>query len=142
MTASLLLTLPEIVLTIGALFSAGCGGGAVTVRGAVLYDGKPVEEGSISFESEDGSGPSLGGKIEAGRYDVAAPGGAGKKIVRIRGVLKTGRRIEAGPPAPKGMLVDEIKAQIPSAYNDRSTLTVDVAAGKANEHDFNLAAAK
>jgi hypothetical protein len=120
----------------------GCGGGGVSVKGEVTFDGKPVDEGSISFESADGKGPSMGGRIEAGRYEVSAQGGAGRKVVRIRGVLKTGRKVEAGPPVPKGVLIDEIKGPIPAAYNEQSTMTVDLAAGKVNEHDFPLKSVK
>jgi hypothetical protein len=131
-----------VVLTPALACLLGCGGGTVRVKGAVTFDGKPVDEGSISFESADGKGPSLGGKIEAGRYEVAGDGGAGKKVVRIRGTLKTGRKVEAGPPVPKGVLVDEIKGPIPAVYNDKSTTVVELKTGKVNEHDFPLVSVK
>ena len=135
----------RVLLATGFLVSAGCGGGGgapVSAKGVVTFDGKPVDEGSISFEPADGQGPTLGGTIEGGRYECSGPSGAGAKRVRIRGVLKTGRKIEVGPPSPKGVMVDEIKGPIPPAYNDKSTLTADLAAGKANECNFALDAVK
>jgi len=140
---------PQLVLRVAALalvlacsFAAGCGGGPLTVKGNVSYDGKPVEDGSITFEPADGKGPALGGKIEGGHYEVSGPALPGKKTVRIIAARKTGRQIDAGPPAPKGTKTDEIDRYIPAIYNDKSTLTVDVVSGKVNEHDFPLKAAK
>jgi len=125
-------------LALACLILAGCGGGSsLSVKGNVTVAGQPLEEGAISFEPADGIGPSLGGKIEAGHYQVTGRAASGKKIVRIRGVQKTGRKIEAGMPAPKGTMVDEIK-QLPDIYNDKSTLDIDLPAGKVIEHDFNL----
>jgi len=125
-------------LALACLVVAGCGkGGTLSVKGNVSVAGQPLEEGTISFEPADGIGPSLGGRIEAGHYEVTGRAAPGKKIVRIRGVQKTGRKIEAGMPAPKGTMVDEIK-QLPDIYNDKSTLDIDLAPGKPIEHDFNL----
>jgi hypothetical protein len=120
--------------------SGGCGDGKVRLRGTVTYEGKPVERGIITFDPADGQGPNTGGEIVQGTYHLTTNTGVlpGKKIVRIRAFRATGRRIEAGPPAPPGTLVDEIEAYIPARYNDQSTLTVEIIAGKENEIDFNL----
>ena len=129
------------------LFCLGCGGAHVTIEGAATFDGQPIESGSIVFEPADGKGASTGGKIADGRYSVNSEEGIsvnseegiarGKKIVRITGVRKTGRQIEAGPPAPPGTMVDEIQKYIPASYNTQSTLTCEIAAG-SNEVDFHL----
>jgi len=124
-------------LALACLFAAGCGSPDLSVKGAVSFAGKPIESGSISFEPADGVGPSLGGTIEAGRYQVSGRAPAGKKIVRIRGVQKTGKKIEAGMPAPKGTMVDEIKSVVPPNFNDKSTLDIELKAG-TTERDFDL----
>src|SRR5437879_5066081 len=108
------------VLVLGLLsISAGCGDGKVRVRGMVTFDGKPVDRGVISFDPADGRGPNTGGEIADGRFDLTGPAEAapGKKIVRIRAFRPSGRKIESGPPAPPGTLVDEIEAYIPAHYN-------------------------
>jgi hypothetical protein len=122
----------------------GCGDGKVRVRGTVSFDGKPVESGVISFDPADGQGPNTGAAITGGRFEMsgAAVATPGKKIVRIRASRPTGRKIESGPPAPPGTLVDELEAFIPAHYNEKSTLTAEILPGKVNEVAFNLLPAK
>jgi hypothetical protein len=119
------------------LACVGCGSGSVKIEGAATFDGQPIESGSIVFEPADGKGPATGGKIADGRYSVISEEGIapGKKIVRIIAVRKTGRQIDAGPPA--GTMVDEIEKYIPPIYNRKSTLMCEIVAA-ANEHDFHL----
>lgn len=118
----------------------GCtrGRGLVTVEGTVTFDGQPIEKGSIVFEPADRKGPTAGGSIENGKYQLANSVMPGKKIVRIIGVRKTGRQIEEGPPSPPGTMVDEIESFIPEVYNAKSTLTCEVTPGKANTLNFDL----
>lgn len=123
-----------------ALIVAGCGGRQISVSGAVTFDGRPVEDGTLVFEPADGKGPTMGGRIEGGRYEVTGQAGVlpGKKIVRIRAVRKTGRRVPAGPPTPPGTMVDQVERYIPAIYNSESQLTVQLAPDCANQHDFHL----
>src|SRR6266403_2283501 len=88
-----------LLLVVLVVFS-GCGDGKVVVRGAVKVDGEPIEEGSISLEPADGQGPTTGGIIKGGKYELIgnAAVAPGHKIVRIVGLRKTGKMIEAGPP--------------------------------------------
>ena len=58
-------------------------------------------------------------------------------LVRISAVRSTGKKIEAGPPEPPGTLVDEVKPYIPAMYNEQSTLSAQVTAGKVTQ-DFAL----
>jgi len=120
----------------------GCGGNKeMKVTGNVTFEGAPVEEGSILFEPDDGKRPTLGGSITAGKYEAVGPAeAAGKMIVRISAMKKTGRMIEAGSPAPKGTKVEEIVKFIPAAYNDKSTLVADLSAGGTIAKDFPLTA--
>jgi len=118
----------------------GCSGSGNTIEGNVTYDGQPVERGSITFEPASGTGPSAGGAIQNGRYEIVAEGVTpGEMIVRISAVRSTGKKIEAGPPEPPGTLVDEVRPFIPAAYNERSTLKAQVKPGKVIQ-DFALKA--
>lgn len=125
-------------LVVAALLPClGCGASHLAVvQGNVTFDGQPVEQGSITFEPADGVGPVTGGTIQNGKYRLDAEGGMepGKKIVRIRAVRATGRKIEAGPPSPPGTMVDELSPFIPAIYDEKSTLTVQVAAGEVTQH--------
>ena len=116
----------------------GCGDGRVRVQGTVLFEGKPLEEGFVSFEPADGAGPTTGGFITGGQYDLTGEARAtvGEKIVRIIGSRKTGRKIPAGNPP--GAMVDEWVQCVPPRYNDQSTLRVQITPGRDNTHNFDL----
>lgn len=127
------------IVAVLALASNGCGGSALTtVEGLVTFDGKPVEDGAITFEPADGVGPAAGGTIKNGKYRLAGEGGVvpGAKIVRIIASRKTGRKVEAMPGGP---LADEVEQFIPVEYNRQSTLTVEIPAGTVTK-DFELTA--
>src|SRR5262249_9400709 len=53
-----------------ALTASGCGSGKVPVSGSVLFAGKPVEEGMITFEPADGKGSTTGGPVADGNYEL------------------------------------------------------------------------
>jgi hypothetical protein len=130
LTAALLLTI-----------CPACSNGRFPVQGEVTFNGKAIDDGTISFEPVDGNGPTTGGKITAGKYQLtgdAAPV-PGKKTVRIFAVRKTGRKI-ADQLAPKGTMIDDVAAYIPDIYNGRSTLACDVVPGGPNVADFHLKA--
>jgi hypothetical protein len=122
------------------LACCGCTDGKVIARGAVTVDGQPIDEGSISLEPADGQGPTTGGMIKAGKYELTGNAAAspGEKIVRIVGLRQTGKMIPAGPPAPRGSLIPEMIQCVPSHYNDQSRLHITVTPGKPNTHDFQL----
>lgn len=93
------------------LFLAGCGDHGVPLLGEVIYDGQPLESGSIVFVPVDGVGPSRGTTIIDGKFEIAPAQQLlpGKKIVQVRGSVKTGRQIEAPPPSPPGQIIDETR---------------------------------
>jgi len=127
-------------LLVGALLAAvGCGGGGMKVEGDVTLDGRPLDDGSISFEPADGKGPDFGGGIAAGKYRLTSPPGVpdGSKIVKIRGSRKTGKKIPAGPPHPPNATIDEV-IYTPKEYGERSRLTATLERGKANKHEWAL----
>lgn len=122
------------------LVFCGCGKSSVVVEGDVTWKGEPVQEGSIVMEPVDGRGPTVGGVIRDGKYRLAGESGVqpGEKIVRITGIRKTGKKIEAGPPQPPGTLVDEIEELIPREYNSESKLRCKIPPEKLYRQDFAL----
>jgi hypothetical protein len=127
-----------VVCVVAAL---GCGKQIGTAEGRITFENQPIQEGAISFESADRQGPSSGGIIQDGQYRVERifPG---KKVVRITGQRKTGRKVAMESLFPKGMvpagvMIDEIEKFIPAKYNDKSELTADVNGGN-NHFDFDL----
>lgn len=129
-------------LTILALvLLAGCGSDHPPIGGAVTFDGQPVMEGAISMEPADGHGPSTGGKIVGGRYDLigdAAPL-PGRKVVRITASRKTGRKTQTiSLASSQPVMVDEIEHYIPDIYNRRTTLVCEVSKDGARQIDFSL----
>lgn len=113
----------------------GCNEGrdTVAVKGAVSFDGRAIEKGSIDFIPIEGTaGPAAMSAIAGGRYEIAANHGlsaVGTYQVRIVGMRKTGQTTRA----PARMLPDgaqplvEIEENfIPPTYNSESTLKVRV----------------
>lgn len=115
---------------------SGCGQHRPPVRGDVTFDGQPVENGSIVFEPTDNNGPSTGGKIIGGKYELAGEAAPypGKKAVRIFASRKTGRQIK---DAIAGV-IDETKPFIPDIYNYHSTLSCEVGDDLPRQIDFHL----
>lgn len=59
----------HLLLLAGALTLAGCKQ-SNSLSGAVTYNGEPVENGTITFASADGSGPGFGVQIVDGNYST------------------------------------------------------------------------
>jgi hypothetical protein len=131
-------TIDLLTLVLALTACTGCGNGKYAANGEVTFNGQPVEDGTISLEPVDGNGPSTGGKIVAGKYDLSGPAATspGKKRVRIAAVRKTGRKtVDSFSPSVK---LDETEPYIPGIYNTRSTLSCDVVADRPNRLDFHL----
>lgn len=123
-----------VLLTIAV---SGCSDNMAEVHGRVTYNGKPVDNGTISFEAVDGKGPTSGGPIKEGQYELDGPARMipGPKLVRIKGFGKSGKKTSPFPGAKEQ--VDVIEQYIPSSYNEKSTLKTEVKPG-SNELDFAL----
>jgi hypothetical protein len=122
---------------------AGCGGvRTADVSGKVTVDGKPVEDGAITFFPIDGKGTTGGAIIERGEYAVQLPippnaEGAethrmkvsisAPKVVGMKKLYNTEHAIERPVTAES----------LPDRYNAKSTLTIEVKPGK-NEQNFEL----
>ena len=120
------------------LLACGCGHGVPreAVSGTVTLDGKPLEQGSILF-SPLAAGPSAGGEIAQGRFELIQERGPGTSNYRveINAWRKTGHSVyDAERQAHEEML----ESIIPAQYNSQSELEVTVEPGGENTFDFQL----
>ena len=122
---------------VGLAILVGCGPeNRASVRGNVTLDGKSLEVGVINFfPFGDNRGPTAGGTIENGRYQVEATKGVvlGKNRVTISSKQKTGRQIHGRD----GDVNEERAEAVPAQYNTNSTLVCEVQAD-GNELNFEL----
>ena len=124
--------------SIVCLLLAGCGDANPrrAVSGTVTLDDAPLEQGSILF-SPLASGPSAGGEIQQGRYELAGDRGPapGSYRVEISSWRSTGRVVvnEA-----TGATEENLVSAIPPRYNTRSELEVIVKEDGENTFDFPL----
>lgn len=126
-----------------AVVVAGCGSNLAQVSGTVSYDGKPVEQGSIIFETtgaRPATGKIVGGKIvevTTNRPGDGAPPGSHK--VAIHAFASSGSAVTANPGDATGIASMQTKSLIPTKYNNPATsgLTVELKPGK-NEVNFEL----
>jgi hypothetical protein len=145
-----------VVLALAALL--GCGGGSrptADVKGEVTYEGKQVENGTITFTPLEG-GPTVGGVIVDGKYvannvtsgknkvDISSAGdnanrpGKGQEAgaayaerMRVYEVMKTGSRTDAIRAANSGGGTGGRAGAIPpNAVGNKQT--IDVTPGKLN----------
>ncbi len=124
-------------LLIAALFSAvfsGCGSNNVArVEGTVRYEGKPLEQGRVSFYPPKGR-PAFG-DIQQGRFVLTTftPGD---------GALAGNHRVTIHcdkPTDPNDAFSDRVP-MIPERYfhPDTSGITAEVKVGERNQFDFEL----
>jgi hypothetical protein len=110
------------------------------VWGDVSYEGKPVEEGSITFEASDGSLPAQA-LIKGGYFDLPAESGpvVGRTyVVRISALAKTGKSIPnvMGDGAPT---MDVMVETIPVVFNAQSVIRKTIAPElEKNQFQFKL----
>lgn len=128
----------RLALALLLLILAGCGV-QTRLHGNVTIDEQPLNDGSISFEPADGAGPSFGAAIKDGQYEISnqSPLTPGKKRVRIRGSVKTGKQIPAGPPHPPSTMIDEVQ-YFPAAGAEEKYEEAEVVADQDNQLSFKL----
>ncbi len=101
-------------------------------------DGELLHDGSIAFFPTEGTkGPSAGGVIFEGKYDIPADKGptVGKNRVEIRAFRPSGKRVsDIWKP---GEQLDEMVRALGPQYNDKSTLVQDIQHGQ-NQADFEV----
>ena len=124
-----------IIVSGMALLGCGSSDGRVGVAGAVTLDGKPLDNGVITFLSR-GERPSSGGAaILAGKYEIPAEHGLlpGKYQVAIDAADPGDA--QARPDHP-GMAIPVSK--IPLRYNGETELMAEISADGENQFDFPL----
>lgn len=133
-----------------ALAAAGCGSGAVEVKGVLTMDGKPVEGATVTYTAEDGSKAFSGMTDSSGAFSLEGSGGSGAlpgeykvvvvKASKIPGVEnmspesgdykkmmeKMGKqqmKPQTGPamPPPPGSDGDGVKTELPAVYANVKT---------------------
>lgn len=80
---------------------AGCSPASNPLGGSVVYDGKPLEEGFISFLPADRTGVSVGGDVRSGQYVIAdVPKGKYRVLVSVTPKVDTTARPKLLPNLP------------------------------------------
>ncbi|MGL4555105.1 MAG: hypothetical protein ACRC33_28400 [Gemmataceae bacterium] len=131
-----------LLLPLAALI-AGCGSNLGQVTGTVTYEGTPLADGTIIFETT-GARPATG-KIVAGKItDVmtSRPGDGvppGSHKVAIHAIEAAGSAVAANPGDKTGIASMQTKSLIPAKYGDPATsgLTAEIKPG-SNELKFEL----
>jgi hypothetical protein len=123
--------------------AAGCKQSA-GIHGRVTYRGQPVSRGTITFSPDDGVGPTCGGLITDGRYQVAdvTPGKKRVQIVGVKAVKFAHSHEEmaraAKEAASKGDATGIIdRADVIPADADGNNVVIELAAG-GQTRDFEL----
>ena len=73
-----------LLMAVGVSCVAGCRQ-SHSISGTVTYNGQPVEMGSVTFASADGSGPGFGAQVVQGQYD-AVKVRLGRHVAFVRGL--------------------------------------------------------
>jgi hypothetical protein len=126
----MMLSTVRLACAILAVGMSGCGSGVKTVRawGDVTWQRVPVKDGVIVFFPIEGTaGPSTGGEIVAGRYDVPAAkgpraGGAYRVEITAYGPVRL-YSPDVGATAPAVPVREQI---IPRRFNIETSLRSDV----------------
>jgi hypothetical protein len=106
----------------------GCSGQRpTTVSGRVTWEDKPVAKGMIRFQPANG--PALMGPIEDGEYEIAGVK-PGTFRVAIEALVEV--------PPKNGWPPPQYEQVLPPQFNQKSTLTAEVVAGRPNELNFDL----
>jgi hypothetical protein len=131
-----------VIAALLALGLSGCGGpNFVRVVGVVTFDDQPVTEGLIEFiPVDDTRGPSTGGMIANGRYDVPALGGpqAGGTYQVVITATCPLDKTAPNPISADGIPVQLMEMYIPDQYNTQSTLKVTIPRVSPASFDFAL----
>ncbi|QJW94234.1 hypothetical protein [Frigoriglobus tundricola] len=125
-----------LVAAVGLTVGCGGGGSGAEVSGTVAYEGKPVEDGAITFFLADGKG-ATGGTIKGGKY-TATKVPIGNVKVTITGKKVVGKKKAYNTPdSPE---VEQTAELLPPKYSakDKTELTFEVKTG-ANEKNWDLA---
>lgn len=139
-----------ISLLLGVVYLVGLAGcsnssQAVSVRGTVTLDGKPLPSGQIVFEpmEQNQQGQLRDTAIRDGVFELSAKQGLQPGIkfkVAIRAFKKTGKKYPAANPEAA---YDEQIQYLPEQYNTATTLTANISADDSkNDFRYELSLSK
>ncbi len=121
------------------VFVSGCGPASAQreVTGTVTLDGARLESGTITL-TPIATGRSAGGKIVEGKFTISREKGPepGEYDVKIVSRVGTGNMIP-NPNVP-GDFAEEVRNIIPTRYNARTELRIEITADGKNNFDFPL----
>jgi len=133
-----------------ALCVLGCGHAQgpprVAIRGAILFQDKPLKAGRIQFVPADGArGPTAVATVTDGFYDFDRLTGpiVGKHQIQIEAILNPGFELDNEAAYAAAVLRQGGGAvlpvqPIPPEFNTRTTLTATVSLDGEKKFDFNL----
>ena len=128
---TLFIRFARVLFVFSFLSFLGCGserrGG--TINGTVTLDGKPLEEGLVTFVPMDGKGQPTDGKIVNGKFSVAVSPGEMKVMFSAPKVVGKKKMYDT-PDSPS---VDDVRELLPEKYNAQSKLKITVASGIKEE---------
>jgi hypothetical protein len=117
-----------VLVILTAILQAGCDQGPPvgTIAGDVTLDGQPVKDGHVLFTPLDGNGQTGGGTIRDGKL-LAQNVPTGKMKVELHGNKVVGKR--KAYDTPESPWEDDVAELLPTKYNSKSDLTLDVKKG-------------
>ena len=121
------------VSCIPLLVACGSSGDGERVHGTVTVDGKPAENGSISFKFLGKDSSICGAEIREGKYEAIVPLGKSKVEIRVPEVIGQEKMYDTADSP----VMDVTRESLPAKYNVKTELEIDVVAG-ANNKDWKL----
>ena len=108
------------------------------MEGTVTYQGKPLEQGHITFLTTTGPpGPVCGAVIRNGSFDIPTEQGLAPGVYRVQVSSRGGIAPQTPEEIAAGVSPSALEL-LPAKYNDESTLTAEITPDGANELDFSL----
>lgn len=114
----------SLIMAVSMICFIGCGPKGpkrVQISGTVTFDGEPVEQGMIKFESVGDGEVSDGGTIENGQFTIEVT--TGQKKVHVKGTKVIGQ-YERDPQMNPGVMVDQLE-DLPIPWNLTKDVTVE-----------------
>jgi hypothetical protein len=127
-----------VCIVIGGVF--GCADGKpkkYPVSGEVKFQGKPLDQGGITFVGEDLARGTGWAPIKDGQYSISAKEGLLPGRFKVSISSADPRNTAPDPDSPPGYLPLP-KDRIQSKYNAQTTLSADVKAEGTNTFNFEV----
>jgi hypothetical protein len=119
-----------------ALLFCGCAGNDFeAIKGAVTFQGSPLEQGTIQFYTlkDDEQIPTAGAMIRNGAYAVPRDSGLRPGVYLVK--ISSTERID---DPQDNMKPPTTRERIPAQYNTETKLTVEIGPTGRKQNDFHL----